>query len=411
MTTQTAKEATVSMTTQNAQNSQNGKDAKASSQAKPAKANLRDFSMLIALVIISVVFSVMDPAFLSSRNLSQLAIELSATAVLSLGMLLIIVPGHIDLSVGSGLGLVGGLAAVLVTGKGLSAPLALLISALVSVAIYAGMGAIIVREKIPSFIITLGGLLVFKGVHWLVINNSTIPVVTGGDQNLYSVLTTYYLPPALGYALGAVIIALLGLAAFNNLKKRRARKLAADAEGAFLNWFVSAQLLALFVLVLNQYRGLPLSLLVLGATAFVIHVLSQHFRFGRYLYAIGGNEEAALVSGVPTGKVVVLAYAVMGVIVAISGFLQTAFAGASTTTTGALMELDAIAACVIGGTSLKGGRGTVVGVLFGALIMCVLLNGMTLLALSPEMKFIARGVVLALAVWMDVRLSRSTARA
>ncbi|HYQ30172.1 MAG TPA: sugar ABC transporter permease, partial [Polyangiaceae bacterium] len=180
---------------------------------------------------------------------------------------------------------------------------------------------------------------------------------------------------------------------------------------AFLQWFLSAQLLTLFVLVLNQYRGLPLSLLVLGATAFVIHVMTQHFRFGRYLYAIGGNEEAALVSGVPTGKVVVIAFAVMGVIVAISGFLQTAFAGASTTTTGALMELDAIAACVIGGTSLKGGRGTVVGVLFGALIMCVLLNGMTLLALSPEMKFIARGVVLALAVWMDVRLSRSSARA
>ena len=411
MTTQTAKEATVSMTTQDVQNAQNVKDVKASTPHKPAKANLRDFSMLIALVIIGVVFSVMDPAFLSSRNLSQLAIELSATAVLSLGMLLISVPGHIDLSVGSGLGLVGGLAAVLVTGKGLSAPLALLIAALVSVAIYAGMGAIIVKEKIPSFIITLGGLLVFKGVHWLVINNSTIPVVTGGDQNLYSVLTTYYLPPVLGYALGAVIIALLGLAAFNNVKKRRARKLAADGEGAFLSWFLSAQLLALFVVVLNQYRGLPLSLVVLGATAFVIHVLSQHFRFGRYLYAIGGNEEAALVSGVPTGKVVILAYAVMGVIVAISGFLQTAFAGASTTTTGALMELDAIAACVIGGTSLKGGRGTVVGVLFGALIMCVLLNGMTLLALSPEMKFIARGVVLALAVWMDVRLSRSTARA
>jgi len=386
-------------------------EAKVTPKPKAAKVNLRDFSMLIALVLISAVFALMDPTFLSARNLSQLAIELSATAVLSLGMLLIIVPGHIDLSVGSGLGLVGGLAAVLITGKGLSAPLALLVSALVSVAIYAGMGAIIVKEKIPSFIITLGGLLVFKGVHWLVINNSTIPVVTGGDQNLYSILTTYYLPPVLGYVLAAAIIALLGLAAFNNLKKRRARKLEADAEGAFLSWFLSAQLLALFVLVLNQYRGLPLSLLVLGATAFVIHVLSQHFRFGRYLYAIGGNEEAALVSGVPTGKVVVLAYAVMGVIVAVSGFLQTAFAGASTTTTGALMELDAIAACVIGGTSLKGGRGTVVGVLFGALIMCVLLNGMTLLALSPEMKFIARGVVLALAVWMDVRLSRSSARA
>lgn len=402
MTTQDAKAAEVGLTT---------KEAMANKPTKQAKVNLRDFSMLIALVLISAVFAVMDPAFLSSRNLSQLAIELSATAVLSLGMLLIIVPGHIDLSVGSGLGLIGGLAAVLVTGKGLSAPLAMLVSALISVCIYAGMGAIIVKEKIPSFIITLGGLLVFKGVHWLVINNSTIPVVTGGDSNLYSVLTTYYLPPVLGYVLAAAIVVLLGLAAFNNLKKRKARKLEADAEGAFLSWFLSAQLLVLFVIVLNQYRGLPLSLIVLGVTAFVIHVLSQHFRFGRYLYAIGGNEEAALVSGVPTDKVVVLAYAVMGVIVAVSGFLQTAFAGASTTTTGALMELDAIAACVIGGTSLKGGRGTVVGVLFGALIMCVLLNGMTLLALSPEMKFIARGVVLALAVWMDVRLSRSTARA
>jgi len=399
------------MTTKQAEVGITTKQATAAAPNKQAKVNVRDFSMLIALVLISVVFAVMDPAFLSSRNLSQLAIELSATAVLSLGMLLIIVPGHIDLSVGSGLGLVGGLAAVLITGKGLSAPLALLVSALVSVGIYAGMGFIIVREKIPSFIITLGGLLVFKGVHWLVINNSTVPVVQGGDQNVYSILTTYYLPPVLGYVLAAVIVALLGLASFNNLKKRRAHKLEADGEGAFLSWFLSAQLLGLFVMVLNQYRGLPLSLLVLGATAFVIHILSQHFRFGRYLYAIGGNEEAALVSGVPTGKVVVLAYAVMGVIVAISGFLQTAFAGASTTTTGALMELDAIAACVIGGTSLKGGRGTVVGVLFGALIMCVLLNGMTLLALSPEMKFIARGVVLALAVWMDVRLSRSTARA
>ncbi|MEO6601610.1 MAG: ATPase [Polyangiaceae bacterium] len=395
-----------------------GADAKASASGPAnfgatvqAKVGMRDFPMLIALVLISGVFWWLDPAFLSARNLSQLAIELSATAVLSLGMLLIILPGHIDLSVGSGLGLIGGLAAVLIVQHGFSPPLALLVSALVSVAIYAGMGAIIVKEKIPSFIITLGGLLIFKGVHWLVIKNSTIPVVTGGGQNLYSVLTTFYLPPVLGYALAAVVVALLGLTAWNDLKKRRARKLESDAEVSFLRWFLSAQLFFLFVVVLNQYRGVPLALLVLGATAFVIHVVTQHLRVGRYLYAIGGNEEAAHVSGVPTGKVVVLAFAIMGVIVAISGFLQTAFAGASTTTTGQLMELDAIAACVIGGTSLKGGRGTVVGVLFGALIMSFLLNGMTLLALSPEMKFIARGVVLALAVWMDVRLTRKTARA
>jgi D-xylose transport system permease protein len=145
---------------------------------------------------------------------------------------------------------------------------------------------------------------------------------------------------------------------------------------------------------------------ILGFVAFVIHVLTAHTPFGRYLYAIGGNEEAAVISGIPVAQVVIAAFTIMGAVVALTGFMQTSYSGASTTTVGDLMELDAIAACVIGGASLKGGRGTVVGVLFGALIMACLLNGMTLLAVSPEFKFIARGVVLSLAVWMDVRLAR-----
>jgi D-xylose transport system permease protein len=375
------------------------------------KVGLRDFSMLIAWVLIAGYFWYMDPTFLSSRNLSQLSIELAATAVLALGMLLVIVPGHIDLSVGSGVGLMGGIAAVLVVQQGFDAPLALALTLALSVGLYAAMGTIIVKERIPAFIITLGGLLVFKGAHWLVIRNETVPVVRGGEENVYSLLTTYYVPPLWGYVFATVVVALLGAAAWQNVRRRRARGARADLEGAFLRWFVAAQVLFLFVLVLNQYRGVPLSGLILGATAFVVHVICQHLRFGRYLFAIGGNEEAAVVSGVPTTKVVIGAFAFMGAIVAIAGYLQTAFAGASTTTTGQLMELDAIAACVIGGASLKGGRGTVVGVLFGALIMATLVNGMTLLALSPEMKCIARGTVLALAVWMDVRLSRGTARA
>lgn len=370
---------------------------------------LRDFSMLIALVVIALCFWAADSAFLSARNLSQLSIEVAATAVLALGMLLIIVPGHIDLSVGSGLGLMGGVAAVLVVQQDVPAPAALLLTMLLSVGLYAAMGALIVREKIPAFIITLGGLLVFKGVHWLVIRSETVPVVRGGESNLYSILTTWYVPPLWGYVLAATLALLLGMASWRNHRRRRARGLAVDGEGAFLRWFVTAQILLLTTLVLNQYRGVPLSLLILAGTAFVIHVICQHLRLGRYLFAIGGNEEAAVVSGVPTRRVVISAFAIMGVIVALAGFLQTAFAGASTTTTGQLMELDAIAACVIGGASLRGGRGTVAGVLFGALIMATLLNGMTLLAVSPEMKFIVRGAVLALAVWMDIRLSRSAA--
>ena len=178
-----------------------------------------------------------------------------------------------------------------------------------------------------------------------------------------------------------------------------------DASQEFLRWFLAAQLIFLLVIVTNQYRGMPLPALILGALALSVHVLAAHTPFGRYLYAIGSNEEAALISGVPIQRTVVGAFALMGFVVALTGFMQTAYAGASTSTVGSLMELDAVAACVIGGTSLRGGRGSVAGVLFGALIMASLLNGMTLMAVTPEIKFIARGVVLALAVWVDVKLN------
>jgi D-xylose transport system permease protein len=134
--------------------------------------------------------------------------------------------------------------------------------------------------------------------------------------------------------------------------------------------------------------------------------MTQHTRLGRHLYAIGGNMEAAAISGVPVTRTVIVAFACAGLIVALTGFMQTAYQAHSTTTVGSLMELDAVAACVIGGASLRGGKGTVVGVLFGALIMASLLNGMILLAVEAEKQFIARGIVLALAVWMDVRLSK-----
>jgi D-xylose transport system permease protein len=179
-----------------------------------------------------------------------------------------------------------------------------------------------------------------------------------------------------------------------------------DRELTFLKLFIAAQLLFLFVALTNQFRGVPLPALILGFVAFCVWIITEHTPFGRYLYAIGGNEEAAVISGVPVQRATIGAFVLMGVIVAITGLLQTAYSGASTTTIGELMELDAVAACVIGGVSLKGGRGTVPGVLFGALIMACLLNGMTLLAVPPEQKFIARGLVLILAVWMDVRFAR-----
>ena len=368
---------------------------------------LRDLSPVIALALIWGVFAALSPHFLTPRNLSMLMIELSTTALLALGMFMIILTGHIDLSVGSGVGLIGGVASVLITQHGWPAPAALLLAFLAAMVLWTAMGSVVVKQKMPSFIITLGGLLVFKGLFWLVIRNSTVPVAPGGSWNLYSLLTTYYLPHAAGYA-GAVLCA-AGFCWPRVLAYRRAAgaRDAAVRERSFLECFVIAQALFLFVLLMNRFRGVPLPVVILGVSAVAVSVLTRRTRFGRYLYAIGGNEEAAVMSGVPVSRVIIGAYAIMGAIVALTGFMQTAYSGASTTTVGELMELDAVAACVIGGTSLKGGRGTALGVLFGALIMASLLNGMTLLAVAPEFKFIARGLVLSLAVWLDTRLSRT----
>ncbi len=368
----------------------------------------RDFSMLIALVAIFVFFGLASPTFVSARNLSNLAVELSITAVLALGILMIIVTSQMDLSVGSGVGLFGGVAAVLVFEHQWAAPLAMVVTLGVAIAVWTLMGAIIVKQRVPAFIITLAGLLVFKGLHWKAIHNETIPIAAAGHENAYSLLTTYFVPKLAGYVLAALIV---GLNAWMRISARRERKaLGLEVEPAadtYARVLVLGQLVFLFVILCNQYRGIPLPAVILGLTAFIVWVVTQHTRFGRYLYAIGGNEEAARISGIPVDRVVIGAFAVMGGLVALTGFMQTAYSGASTTTVGSLMELDAIAACVIGGTSLRGGRGTVSGVLFGALIMASLLNGMTLMAVSPEIKLIARGLVLAVAVWMDVRLARS----
>jgi D-xylose transport system permease protein len=368
----------------------------------------RNGSMLLALVAIWAWFAWQEPVFLSQRNLSLLSVELAVTAILALGMLLVLLPGQIDLSAGSGVGLTGAIAAVLVFWHGVPAPVALGIALAVGVLVWAGMGALIVVERVPAFIITLGGLLVFRGLHWLTIHNQTVPIVEGGGSNVYSLLTTYYLPPLAGYLLAAAVIACLVALTLAGRRRRRAHGFEPeDAELSFLKLFVLAQGIVLVVVIANGYRGVPLALLLLAAVAVLVHLLTMHTPFGRYLYAIGGNEEAAAVSGVPIRATVIGAYALMGVIVALTGFMQTAYSGASTSTVGSLMELDAVAACVIGGTSLRGGRGTVLGVLFGALIMASLLNGMTLMAVSPEAKYIARGAVLMLAVWMDMRLARA----
>ncbi len=375
---------------------------------------LRNLALSGALLMIVLFFTLLNRTFISPQNMSNLSIELAVTATLALGMLVVLLPGAIDLSVGSGVGMLGGIAAVMITAPqylgwqtGLSAPWALLITLLIAIVIWGVMGSLIVLQHMPAFIITLGGLLIFQGWHWRIINNQTIGVAPGGTENVYSLLTTFYFPEHLSYAIFAAIALCLIVGTIKARKARMAHGLPVqDGESMFLHVFIGIQGMLLLVVVMNLYKGLPLSLVILCLVAYLIYVITQHTPFGRHLYAIGGNEEAARLSGIPVARTIITAYILMGAVVALTGFMQTAYSGYSTTTTGKLMELDAIAACVIGGTSLKGGRGNVLGVLFGALIMATLLNGMTLLAFEPDVKMATRGFVLVLAVWMDVALSR-----
>ncbi len=347
-------------------------------------------------------FTTLNSQFLGPRNLSMLMIELSVTATLALGMLLIILPGHIDLSAGSGVGLLGGLAAVLTFRAGVNAPLAMLAALFTGVVLWLSMGWMIVHFRVQAFVITLGGLLVFKGLFWLVIQSSTVPVVGPGSSNLYADLTTSYLPSSWGLAALVPFSVAIFWWNWSEQRHRASADLSSQtAEQWLLKSFVLCQTLLLTVLIFNRYRGIPLSLLILGGLALVVHVIISRTVLGRYLVAVGGNQAAAYACGVPVARTVLSAFAIMGAIVALTGLMQTAYAGASTTSVGELMELDAIASCVIGGASLRGGRGTVFGTLMGALIMASLLNGMTLLALAPELKLIVRGAVLVAAVLMN----------
>jgi D-xylose transport system permease protein len=393
-------------------------------EAEP-RVTARTLFMLGALLSVGLFFagygslSGRELGFLTARNVSLLSTELASSGVLALGMLLVILPGHVDLAAGSAVGLTGGIAAMLVIDpaglarnvfavalpqtSGLAAPLAMFGALVASMLLYGLMGACVAYQRMPAFIVTLGGLLAFKGLHWQAIANATVPVSAGGSSNAIAALTTAYLPMKLAWSASATGFALLLAYGAWHFRTRAAH----ERELWLLKSVVSGQLLAIALIVCGRYRGVPLAALLLVAVAAVVYVITEKSTLGRYLYAIGGNEQAARLAGIEVERVTMSAFVCMGAIAALSGLLQTSYAGSSTTTIGQLMELDAVAACVIGGASLKGGRGSAFGVLFGALIMAVLLNGMTLMAVAPEHKLIARGLILAFAVWVDLRLARA----
>jgi len=363
------------------------------------KVDVRTYTMVAALLGIWAVFYLLEPTFLGARNLSNLVRQMSETGILAIGMVFVIVSGNIDLSVGSLAGLAGGIAAVInVWAK--QASFLSITGALAVGAVVGGMqGAIIAYRRIPAFIVTLGGLLAFRGTLWAATKAKAIPLNAGFLRNIGK----DYLPQAWGWVLAGAAVLLIMLAAF---RQRRVilkyRMESARGHITFPKAVVSCLFIVLFVGIMNSYEGVSYPVLIMIALAFVLELVSRRTRFGRHVYAIGGNREAARLSGIDVRKNLLAVFIIMGLLAAVSGIVMTSRLACSSSTTGQLMELNAIAACVIGGCSLMGGRGKISGAILGALIMASLDNGLSLKSVDIAYQYIIKGFALVLAVSIDV---------
>ena len=356
--------------------------------------------MIAVLGLIWVYFHwATNYVFLTSRNLSNLMTQMSVTGILAVGMLMVIVSGNIDLSVGSVLGFAGATAAFSLSTLGYGIPVSIAFAILVGVVIGIFHGALTAYLNIPAFIVTLGGLLAWRGaVKWLLSGN-TIPI----SQDTFKAIGQSNLSTTSGWILAAVGMAFVLLMAY-----RRANAVKEYGLGEpnylkeALGVIVPIGSIAAFIWVMNSYQGVPIPVLILLAVALLGAFLTNSTTFGRYLYAIGGNADAARLSGINNKRNVLKVYALLGALTGVASLIFTARVGSAAPDAGVLKELDAIAACVIGGASLVGGRGTIFGACLGALIMASLDNGMSLLNVRDFMQDIIKGSILVAAVGLDM---------
>ena len=368
---------------------------------------LRAYTMVFALIAIWIYFHYStDQIFLDPRNFSNLMRQTAVTGVLAVGMLMVIITGQIDLSIGSVVGLAGGIAAIAQgwLGWGLAPSLAAGIA--VGIAIGASQGALTAYVNIPAFIVTLGGLLAWRGVILGLSRGETIPI----RLQQFKSIGQDYVGPLVGWVVAALAVAAIVWLSLARTRTRRRHGLSEPGIGIrFLRILGPSLVVVVFIYMMNSYEiapgryaGIPIPVIIFLAIALAGAFLTQNTTFGRYLYAIGGNPDAARLSGINIRRHLLAVFCIMGALSGVAAIIYTARVGSASPDAGQLLELDAIAACVIGGTSLMGGRGTVFGAILGALIMASLDNGMSLKNVEPYMQNIIKGAILVAAVGLDM---------
>ncbi|MBS1157245.1 MAG: branched-chain amino acid transport system / permease component family protein [Proteobacteria bacterium] len=364
-------------------------------------------ALLLAIIAIWAFFTWRTEGdFFTARNFSNLLRQMAITGMLAAGMVFVIIAGEIDLSVGSLLGLLGGVAAAL--DVFVQVPLPVTFATVLLLGLLIGMfnGYWVSYMRVPSFIVGLAGMLAFRGVLLAVTKGSTIPIESAGLVEFGQ----GYLPFMLGNGLAVVLFVVLALITFRGRTNRRRYNLSvAPLWQDLLRLALLGGVIAGFVVTLNSYQGIPIPVFVLLIILGVFSFVARSTVFGRRIYAVGSNLEATRLSGVNTRVVKMMLFGIMGLMCALAGLTTTARLAAASPASGNMAELDAIASCFIGGTSMRGGSGTVLGALIGALIMASLDNGMSMLSVETYWQMIVKGSILLLAVWVDV-LSGSSER-
>ncbi|MBV9654943.1 MAG: sugar ABC transporter permease [Acetobacteraceae bacterium] len=373
------------------------------------KSHLREFGMVLSLFAIMIFFEIMtDGTLLRPLNLTNLVLQNSYIVIMALGMLMVIVTGHIDLSVGSVAGFIGAVAAVLIVRYHLDPFIATLVCLVVGGLIGAMQGYWVAYFKIPSFIVTLAGMLVFKGAALGILQGASLGPFPVSFQKLSSGFIPELVagagpPYPTSLALGTALAILLVFLSWRGRVREMRHDMPVDPWGFFVaKNAVLFGVVVYFTYLIASHRGLPNVLVIMGVLIALYAFLTARTTIGRQIYAVGGNERAAKLSGIKTERLTFLTFVNMGVLAALAGLIFAARLNTATPKAGLGFELDVIAACFIGGASAYGGVGTVAGAVTGALIMGVMNNGMSILGIGIDYQQVIKGIVLLGAVCLDV---------
>ncbi len=372
------------------------------------KKNVQQYTMIIALLMIWLVFTVAtDGIFLTPRNITNLFLQMAYVGIASSTMVLIMVCGHIDLSTGSVIGFSGALIAYFLKFTNMNIWIAILVVLACGALIGVWQGFWVAKFGLPAFIVTLSSEWVFRGLIIGVTNSTTIQP----NNSVFKAIGQGYLPNILGeeasvnltaLLIGAICIIVFIASQISNRRKKQRYDFQVESTGLFIARVALISIvIAVFFYVFNLDRGVAIPLVILAVIVFAISFISKKTAFGRHVYAIGGNREAAALSGVNVQKVTWLVFVLMGLMSAASGIVYTARLNSAAIAAGTGAETDIIAAAIIGGTSPAGGKGSVVGCVIGALVMASLENGMSILSMGSFEKYLAKGLVLLFAVAID----------